>query len=331
MSPALPIIDPAPYLSTSSGPAQVSAKAATAKAIHEACRDIGFFYIRVPDDFLSDHEMKEVLELGREFFHRPEEEKMRIRLEESDNVRGYQKLHQNVTQGKADHHEGLDLYAPSPYPATSSNNGLALRPLEGPNQWPTNPPSFKPRMEEWINKMKVLGLAVMHAMADGLDMDEAEWKELKGCVDDSFWVMRVIGYPPLPEGMDGISCGEHKDYGCLTLLHADPIPDSLQVLSKSGEWLSANPLPGCLVVNIGEMWQIWTGGLYPATLHRVVHKSPSYRVSVPFFFEPHFDCRVKVLEAAKRKIAKEGREAKPVEEVVYGDFLLGKVSGNFKY
>lgn len=91
------------------------------------------------------------------------------------------------------------------------------------------------------------------------------------------------------------------------------------------------------------MWERWSGGLYPATLHRVVHRSPTYRVSVPFFFEPNFGARVGVLSAARRRAAEEGREIVEIGkgeeggyernggEVVYGEFLLGKVSGNFKY
>ncbi len=100
-------------------------------------------------------------------------------------------------------------------------------------------------MERWIDKMKILGMSVMRCMADGLGMSQSEWEDLRGLTDDSFWVMRVIGtlisrfvavtvwtlyacmrsndadeeclgYPPLPDGADGISCGSHKDYGCLT-------------------------------------------------------------------------------------------------------------------
>ncbi|WRT70399.1 uncharacterized protein IL334_007397 [Kwoniella shivajii] len=349
---SLPIIDPLPYLPSSSLLPHVISEVSeidlaerrkeTAVKIHEACRDIGFFYLRV-DSYLTKSDMDQALDLGREFFDRPNGEKESISLENSDGVRGYQKLHQNVTQGKADHHEGLDFYAPSPYsprsPSTpssstsNSNGNPRLRPLEGHNQWPIRPEDFQVKLEKWVEKMKILGNAVMHAMADGLGMNQDEWEELDGMVDNSFWVMRVIGYPPLPEGADGISCGEHKDYGCLTLLHADPIPNSLQVLSPfpSPHWIAAHPIDGCIVVNIGEMWEIWTGGLYPATLHRVIHKSPTYRVSIPFFYEPNFKAKVKLLDAAKRKAAEEGKEIKEKEQVEYGQFLLGKVSGNFKY
>jgi hypothetical protein len=34
----------------------------------------------------------------------------------------------------------------------------------------------------------------MISMAEGLGMAEAEWKELREQVDDSFWVMRIIGW-----------------------------------------------------------------------------------------------------------------------------------------
>lgn len=47
-------------------------------------------------------------------------------------------------------------------------------------------------------------------MAAGLGASAEEWNELKAQVDDSFWVLRVIGYPSLPSGHDGISCGAHK-------------------------------------------------------------------------------------------------------------------------
>jgi len=31
------------------------------------------------------------------------------------------------------------------------------------------------------------------SMADGLGLNDDEWKELRAQVDDNFWVMRVIG------------------------------------------------------------------------------------------------------------------------------------------
>jgi len=140
--------------------------------------------------------------------------------------------------------------------------------------------------------------------------------------------MRAIGYPPLQSAEDGgISCGEHTDYGCLTFLIADEhAKGSLQVkLPSTGEWISADPIKGCFVCNIGDMMQVWTNNQYRSTLHRVIHKSSQYRVSVPFFFEPNFDAVIKPLRSCIEK--SEARKER--KGVVYGQHLLSKVAGNF--
>ena len=83
--------------------------------------------------------------------------------------------------------------------------------LHGPNRWPSEPASFRPKMESWIDKMQIIGRALMEATALGLgiDLESEEWKkELE--VKDSFWVMRCIGYPQLPQDAPGVSCGAHK-------------------------------------------------------------------------------------------------------------------------
>ncbi|KAF8458216.1 hypothetical protein BDZ91DRAFT_743282 [Kalaharituber pfeilii] len=107
-----------------------------------------------------------------------------------------------------------------------------------------------------------------------------------------FWVMRIIGYPPLANSEHvGVSCGEHSDYGCTTFLLADDTKGALQVRAKDGSWLGADPIEGAYVVNIGDMVEAWTNGLWKSTRHRVVHKGNGYRVSVPFFFEPDWNAR----------------------------------------
>ncbi|GMK54273.1 hypothetical protein CspeluHIS016_0108590 [Cutaneotrichosporon spelunceum] len=322
----LPIIDIAPYLPNSS--ASAAERAETAAALHAACRDFGFFYLRV-SPFVGDAERGQLLDYGREFFALPQDEKDAIHTQANAGfgVRGYQRMRQNVTAGKADHHEGLDFFGPSPFPAGT------VGPLAGENQWPARPEGMSAALKAWVEKMHVLGKATMRGMADGLGLTDAEWSELWDLCEDSFWSMRVIGYPPLPPGVDGKSCGEHKDYGCLTFLHADACPASLQVLSRSGGWINADMIPGCMVVNIGAMWERWTGGLWPATLHRVIHNGQTFRVSHPFFFEPAFHAPCKLLPAAVRRAKEEGREGELRDEGVieYGQYLLGKVTTNFKY
>ncbi|KAG5645466.1 hypothetical protein DXG03_006011 [Asterophora parasitica] len=331
---ALPIIDIAPFLNRD--PNNADLRASTAAALHQACVEYGFFYLDLRayvDPFVCENLTK----LARQFFELPAEEKDLLSLQNQDYARGYQRLKENVTNGKADNHEGIDFYKPVVNPDKT-------RPLWGENQWPTVPTDFRRYFEDWIEKMKALGLIVMEAMAQGLGMTPEEWRDLRAQVDDSFWVLRAIGYPPLPNDDDGFSCGAHKDYGCLTFLHADPTPSALQVFSsrpgavalsdpslavevngEKGVWINADPVPGCVVCNIGEMWEIWTNGLYRSTLHQVVHRGSNYRVSIPFFFEPNFEADVRPLDAALRLQDEKNRKEfrKPVN---YGEFLISKVA-----
>ncbi|KAJ8080588.1 hypothetical protein AAF712_003034 [Marasmius tenuissimus] len=340
-TPTLPIINITPYLVNDQSPSITERRVATSAAIHDACLNFGFFYLDI-SAFVDPREADELASLAREFFALPQDVKDRIALKNEDNVRGYARLKENVTNGKADNHEGIDFYRPVENPDKT-------KPLWGSNQWP-DISGFRERYQKWTEKMQTLGLIVMEAMAVGLGMTPEEWKELRSQVDESFWVMRAIGYPPLPDDHDGFSCGAHKDYGCLTFLYADPTPNALQVFVRDpeigtsadvsglpeeqgaddGHWITANPIHGCVVCNIGEMWEIWTEGLYKSTLHRVVHRGSNYRVSIPFFFEPNFTAEVKPLAAAKRiKEAQNIDSEKTYKPVVYGDFLLSKVTNNF--
>lgn len=59
--------------------------------------------------------------------------------------------------GKADNHEGIDLYAPAPKKSMDPK-----KPLGGENPWP-EVEGFRVAFEKWIEKMKTLGAVVMQA------------------------------------------------------------------------------------------------------------------------------------------------------------------------
>ena len=65
--------------------------------------------------------------------------------------------------------------------------------------------------------------------------------------------MRVIGYPALQREQLNLSCGEHTDYGCWTILAQDETPDALEVQLPTGQWEKVQPRPGAFVVNLGDM------------------------------------------------------------------------------
>lgn len=177
-------------------------------------------------------------------------------------------------------------------------------------------------MLEYTEKMKIVGHAFMRAMSDALGHEDV-FNELQ---KDNYWVLRIIGYPPLPDDFDpekGISCGAHTDYGCLTYLLADDIPGSLQVEAKDGSWIAADVIPGAFVVNIGDIIDTLTSHTYKSTYHRVIHRGTKYRVSMPFFFEPPRDFLVKPLPG----LVPSG--TKPIEPFTYFDHLKRMIYNHF--
>ncbi|MCJ1313959.1 hypothetical protein MMC25_007639 [Agyrium rufum] len=357
---SLPLIDISPFLTL---PAQATSKNTPqdcTASLSRACRTHGFFYLTnhgVPAE-LTDR----VIDLAREFFTKvPIEEKRAIRRRDvgdgvGDGARGYQVIGDNVTQGKRDWHEAIDWYRPMNEGEASfgkeaddgkdvRNGGISkqrMPPFEllrGVNLWPSKPAEFYNVYQVYVQKMFELGTAVLGAMGEALELEDPE--TFVKATRESFWVMRAIGYPPLPhksstnasngiahygEDVDeGISCGEHSDYGCLTLLLADSTKGALQVRDwESGDWINADPIEGALVVNIGDMMQKWTGGRWKSTKHRVLHRGENFRVSVPFFLEPDWDVKVGNLFAEK-----DGNANGIDTELLYGEYLTAKVSGNF--
>jgi isopenicillin N synthase-like dioxygenase len=82
---------------------------------------------------------------------------------------------------------------------------------------------------------------------------------------------------------------------------------------------------GCYVVNIGDMAEVMTNGLWKSTKHRVIHTGDRYRVSIPFFYEPNWDAVISPLE----KCVERSGGVKRSGDVVYSEHLKAKVSGNF--
>jgi isopenicillin N synthase-like dioxygenase len=75
--------------------------------------------------------------------------------------------------------------------------------------------------------------------------------------------LRLLYYPPQIGAIDQkqIGTGAHSEYECFTILAQDQV-GGLEVLSSSGEWISAVPLPDTFIVNIGDQMARWTNDIF---------------------------------------------------------------------
>ena len=147
--------------------------------------------------------------------------------------------------------------------------------------------------------------------------------------------LRLAYYPPLsPEAQasSAVRYGEHTDYTGFTILHQDEADvgdlaaGGLQVRLQTGEWHAVPPTAGAFVVNIGDLYEIWTNGRWRSTVHRVMKPPPGSaaasapRLSIPFFTGPRDEA---VIEAMPTCVD-EGHPPK-YAPVSAGDHLLKKL------
>ncbi|GMJ10007.1 Scopoletin 8- Hydroxylase [Hibiscus trionum] len=119
--------------------------------------------------------------------------------------------------------------------------------------------------------------------------------ELDDSKIDTFIGKKMVNmnfYPTCPNPELTVGVGRHSDMGTLTILLQDGIgglyvkvPEEADMENK-GEWVEIPPIPGALVINVGDMLQIWSNGRYKSAEHRVRTTSTKSRVSVPIFVSP---------------------------------------------
>ncbi|XP_057302811.1 uncharacterized protein LOC130636974 [Hydractinia symbiolongicarpus] len=106
--------------------------------------------------------------------------------------------------------------------------------------------------------------------------------------------LRTLFYPHInrPTGEDQRRCDEHTDYGTITFLFK-----TMSVLSPSGEFVKAVPIPGTIVINAADLLHTWNNGKFCATIHRGHIPTDSMRLSMPrqsiaFFAHPNYDVTI---------------------------------------
>lgn len=100
--------------------------------------------------------------------------------------------------------------------------------------------------------------------------------------------LRSLYYPPVDSRRskgDQLRCGEHSDYGSITLLFQDSeglqvtsalwthtrLPSGLmstpgQVRSRSGDYVNIPVVPGAVLVNVGDLMQRWTNDRFVSSV-----------------------------------------------------------------
>jgi isopenicillin N synthase-like dioxygenase len=258
------------------------AAADAATRIDRACRDVGFFAVRLTPALAKTRAA--LSQMAIDFFALPTAAKEPFSMQRGGPAwRGWFPLGGELTSGVPDLKEGYYFGAELPPDP---------RPMHGPNIWPDQPAELAAAVSTWMAAMLALGQHVLALMAVGLGRHADLF--VTGLTADPTPLFRIFRYPPHPAGDAAHwGVGEHADYGLLTLLATDGTP-GLEA-NVNGEWIAAPADPDLIICNLGDMLDRLTGGRYRSTRHRVRNHAGHDRYSMPFFLDPGWDASVEPL------------------------------------
>jgi isopenicillin N synthase-like dioxygenase len=311
-------------------PGDLAKRRATVRAIADACRESGFFYLTGHGIALDT--LGRLGAASRRFFALTNEEKAEIAMARGGAAwRGWFPVGDELTSGRPDIKEGLYLGTEL---APDHPRVRAGWPLHGANLWPRQVPELRAAALDYMAAATRAGHVLMTGIAESLDVDPDYFA--RNYTADPTILFRIFNYPAGSEAEDSWGVGEHTDYGLLTLLAQDE-HGGLQV-KRDDDWIDVPPRRETLVCNIGDMLDRLTGGRYRSAPHRVRNRAGHDRLSFPLFFDPDFAAEIRPLPQyaalADTDVAEDRRrrwDGASVHEFsgTYGAYLLRKVGKVF--
>ena len=257
---------------------------ATAVQLRDICHHQGFCYITghgLTDRYRALHEQMQA------FFELPLAMRKQLNLINSPHFRGYTLLGNEITGGAQDWRDQLDFCDEHPAPDLSPRDPAWLK-MRGPNQWPSTLPDFRKTVEDWMDGMYAVGDTLTRALTHALGLGADYFADSFTPKGDAR--LKLIRYRVPNTGGSAQGVGWHHDTGFLTFIMQDDV-GGLQV-NIDGEIIDAVPMQDALVMNLGEMLQVATGGYLRATPHRVISPPPgTERYSVAYFFNPKLEAQ----------------------------------------
>lgn len=145
-----------------------------------------------------------------------------------------------------------------------------------------------------------LGRSLFELFSEALGLNRNHLKDI-GCADG----LATLGhyYPACPEPERAIGNNKHADSDLKTVLLQDHI-GGLQVLHQN-HWVDVPPVPGALVINIGDFMQVMSNDKFLSAEHRVLASRIGPRISVACFFTTGRFALSKIYEPIKELLSEE--------------------------
>lgn len=180
------------------------------------------------------------------------------------------------------------------------------------NVWPPTSSGilFRQALETYYEHVQGVSDILHSALAQSIGKKSSFIKDMMGPYGHG--LLRALHYnchtdQADVDGQSAPAMAAHKDLGTTTLLVSDAMGLQFQPRGTH-EWIDVVVPHGAIVVNLGEFFEVWTGGAWHATLHRVSASGRQGRTSLAFFSN-------QAIPLPRDGSAPENRTIAPLEEI----------------
>lgn len=314
----IPVIDFGPYLAGDG-----AALADLASAVGDACRNVGFFYMR--GHGVDEQIIERGFAAARRFHALPLAKKLELKLDQynvgylpmSASIQRHSSVHQAT---KPNENESFFIIHDR---ETDHPDVLSGKPLRGRNYWPDALPGFREDAVTYFNTLNTLGQRMLPVFAVALGEEPEYFAELFADINHA--TLRMLHYPPTQDGENAFGQGPHTDNSFLTILARSEVP-GLAVRLPNGEWLAPPLIEGTFLVNLGNIMRRMSNDLFNSTPHGVVVDGERDRYSLAYFHSPNPYRMIEVLPACIDD------EHPPLyEPALYADLVLEFFRANYAH
>ncbi|KAE8696097.1 Gibberellin 3-beta-dioxygenase 1 [Hibiscus syriacus] len=154
--------------------------------------------------------------------------------------------------------------------------------------WPHGYSNHCDVIKEYNEEMKKLAGTLMRLMLGSLGIvakQDIKWAGPKGDFKEASAALQLNHYPACPDPDRAMGLAAHTDSTLLTILFQNNT-SGLQVFKEGVGWVTVPPVPGRLVINVGDLMHILSNGSYDSILHRAMVNRTRHRLSLAYLYGP---------------------------------------------